>query len=187
MFHWAKWKKRMGANSSSKRPVFDEKEDVNFDHFQILRAIGKGSFGKTCYRMRCHSSAKSTFSRCLNRRGPSHQLNPILDLAGGHQMEDGNLWPCIDYRGLNAITVRYPYLLPLVPVALEQLRETWIFTKLNLRSAYNLVWIQEGDEWKTAFHITKGHYEYLVMPYGLTNAPAVFQAFINEIFNRLLR
>ncbi|XP_023676043.1 serine/threonine-protein kinase 32C-like [Paramormyrops kingsleyae] len=48
MFHWSKWKKRIGANSSSKRPVFDEKEDVNFDHFQILRAIGKGSFGKVC-------------------------------------------------------------------------------------------------------------------------------------------
>uniref|UniRef100_A0A9J7Z3B3 Serine/threonine kinase 32C n=2 Tax=Cyprinus carpio carpio TaxID=630221 RepID=A0A9J7Z3B3_CYPCA len=48
MFHWGKWKKRMGANSSSKRPVFDDKEDVNFDHFQILRAIGKGSFGKVC-------------------------------------------------------------------------------------------------------------------------------------------
>uniref|UniRef100_A0A670YI30 Serine/threonine kinase 32C n=1 Tax=Pseudonaja textilis TaxID=8673 RepID=A0A670YI30_PSETE len=51
MFHWSKWKKRMGAStssSSSKRPVFDEKEDVNFDHFQILRAIGKGSFGKVC-------------------------------------------------------------------------------------------------------------------------------------------
>ncbi|KAH1167662.1 hypothetical protein KIL84_003145, partial [Mauremys mutica] len=50
MFHWGKWKKRMGATtSSSKRPVFDEKEDVNFDHFQILRAIGKGSFGKLHY------------------------------------------------------------------------------------------------------------------------------------------
>eukprot|EP00063_Salmo_salar_P034795 XP_014009630.1 PREDICTED: serine/threonine-protein kinase 32C-like isoform X3 [Salmo salar] len=48
MFHWGKWKKRMGANSSSKRPVYDEKEDVTFDHFQILRAIGKGSFGKVC-------------------------------------------------------------------------------------------------------------------------------------------
>ncbi|KAM9561050.1 serine/threonine-protein kinase 32C [Salvelinus alpinus] len=47
MFHWGKWKKRMGANSS-KRPVYDEKEDVTFDHFQILRAIGKGSFGKVC-------------------------------------------------------------------------------------------------------------------------------------------
>ncbi|NWU92378.1 ST32C kinase, partial [Upupa epops] len=49
MFHWGKWKKRMGASaSSSRRPVFDEREDVNFDHFQILRAIGKGSFGKVC-------------------------------------------------------------------------------------------------------------------------------------------
>uniref|UniRef100_A0A8C7EFB4 Serine/threonine-protein kinase 32C n=3 Tax=Nothoprocta perdicaria TaxID=30464 RepID=A0A8C7EFB4_NOTPE len=49
MFHWGKWKKRMGASASAaKRPVFDEREDVNFDHFQILRAIGKGSFGKVC-------------------------------------------------------------------------------------------------------------------------------------------
>ncbi|XP_041921991.1 serine/threonine-protein kinase 32C-like isoform X4 [Alosa sapidissima] len=48
MFHWGKWKKRMGASASAKRPVFDDKEDVNFDHFQILRAIGKGSFGKVC-------------------------------------------------------------------------------------------------------------------------------------------
>ncbi|KAL2083557.1 hypothetical protein ACEWY4_021330 [Coilia grayii] len=48
MFHWGKWKKRMGSGSSSKRPIFDENEDVNFDHFQILRAIGKGSFGKVC-------------------------------------------------------------------------------------------------------------------------------------------
>ncbi|XP_067156493.1 serine/threonine-protein kinase 32C [Apteryx mantelli] len=49
MFHWGKWRKRMGASASaSRRPVFDEREDVNFDHFQILRAIGKGSFGKVC-------------------------------------------------------------------------------------------------------------------------------------------
>jgi hypothetical protein len=54
------------------------------------------------------------------------------------------------------------------------------FTKLNLCSAYNLVRIREGDEWKTAF--STGHYEYRVMPYGLTNAPLVFQFFINEVF-----
>ncbi|KAK3572475.1 hypothetical protein QTP86_033904 [Hemibagrus guttatus] len=100
--------------------------------------------------------------------------------------KDGGLRPCIDYRGLNAITVPYPYSLPLVPAALEQLRGVRIFTKLDLRSAYNLVRIHEGDEWKTAFHTTHGHYEYRVMPFGLTNAPAVFQALINGVFQDLL-
>ncbi|KAK3537590.1 hypothetical protein QTP70_016616 [Hemibagrus guttatus] len=99
---------------------------------------------------------------------------------------DGGLRPCIDYRGLNAITVRYPYPLPLVPAALEQLRGARVFTKLDLRSAYNLVRIREGEEWKTAFHTTSGHYEYCVMPFGLTNAPAVFQALINGVFQDLL-
>ncbi|KAK3519786.1 hypothetical protein QTP70_004949 [Hemibagrus guttatus] len=100
--------------------------------------------------------------------------------------KDGGLRPCIDYRGLNAITVRYPYPLPLLPAALEQLRGARVFTKLDLRSAYNLVRIREGDEWKTTFHTTHGHYEYCVMPFGLTNAPAVFQALINGVFQDLL-
>ncbi|KAK3572154.1 hypothetical protein QTP86_022234 [Hemibagrus guttatus] len=116
------------------------------------------------------------------------RLSTSLAAAGFFFIEkkDGGLRPCIDYRGLNAITVHYPYPLPSVPATLEQLRETWIFTELYLRSAYNLVQIREGDEWKTAFHMTKGHYKYLVMPFGLTNAPAVFQAFINEIFKDLI-
>ncbi|KAK3568931.1 hypothetical protein QTP86_020639 [Hemibagrus guttatus] len=98
--------------------------------------------------------------------------------------EGWGLRPCIDYRGLNAITDRYPYPLPLVPAALEQLRGAKFFTKLDLRSAYNLVRIYEGDEWKT--HTTHGHYEYLVMPFGLTNAPAVFQSLINKVFQDIL-
>lgn len=102
------------------------------------------------------------------------------------EKKDGGLCPCIDYRGLNAITVPYPYPLPLMPVALEQLRRARIYTKLDLRSAYNLVRIREGAEWKTAFHTTHGHYEYQLMPYGLTNALAVFQSLINEVFRDML-
>ncbi|KAK3511481.1 hypothetical protein QTP70_008952 [Hemibagrus guttatus] len=100
--------------------------------------------------------------------------------------KDGGLRPCIDYRGLNAITVKYPYPLPLVPPAVEQFRKAKIFMKLDLRSAYNLVRIRKGHEWKTAFLTPRGHYEYPVMPYGLTNAPAVFQSFLNEVFQDLL-
>lgn len=102
------------------------------------------------------------------------------------EKKDGGQCLCIDYRGLNAITIPYPYPLSLMPTTLEQLRGARIYTKLDLRSAYNLVWIREGDEWKTAFHTTHGHYEYQVMPYGLTNAPVVFQSLINEVFRDML-
>ncbi|KAI2645023.1 Retrotransposon-derived protein PEG10 [Labeo rohita] len=100
--------------------------------------------------------------------------------------KDGGLRPCIDYRGLNEITVKYRHPLPLVPSALEQLRTAKIFTKLDLRSAYNLIRIRSGDEWKTSFSTTSGHYEYRVMPFGLANSPSFFQAFINEVFRDML-
>ncbi len=100
--------------------------------------------------------------------------------------KDGGLRPCIDYRTLNSQTVKLPYPLPLVPAALEELRGAHIFTKLDLRSAYNLVRIREGDEWKTVFITPSGHYEYRVMPYGLSNSPSVFQGFMNEVFREFL-
>lgn len=70
--------------------------------------------------------------------------------------------------------------------AFEQLQQAKIFTKLDLRNAYHLVRIREGDEWKTGFNTPSGHYEYLVMPFGLTNAPAVFQAMINDVLREFL-
>ncbi|KAL0152330.1 hypothetical protein M9458_052053 [Cirrhinus mrigala] len=100
--------------------------------------------------------------------------------------KDGGLRPCIDYRVLNHQTIKFRYPLPLVPAALEQLRSAQIFTKLDLRSAYNLIRIREGDEWKTAFVTPTGHYEYRVMPYGLVNAPSVFQNFIHEVLREFL-
>ncbi|KAI7795689.1 hypothetical protein IRJ41_003218 [Triplophysa rosa] len=99
--------------------------------------------------------------------------------------KDGGLRPCIDYRALNDITVKFRYPLPLVPPALEQLQRAKCFSKLYLRNAY-LIRIKEGDDWKTAFSTSTGHYEYLVMPFGLANAPSVFQSFINDVFRDLL-
>ncbi|CAJ0958557.1 unnamed protein product [Ranitomeya imitator] len=60
------------------------------------------------------------------------------------------------------------------------------FTKIDLRGAYNLVRIRQGDEWKTAFNTPEGHFEYLVMPFGLANAPSVFQSFMHDIFREYL-
>ncbi len=100
--------------------------------------------------------------------------------------KDGGLRPCIDFWSLNSIIVKFRYPLPLVPAALEYLRGATIFTKLDLRSEYNLIRIREGDEWKTAFVTPTGHYEYLVMPYGLVNAPSVFQDFMHEVLREYL-
>ncbi|KAK3509958.1 hypothetical protein QTP70_023789 [Hemibagrus guttatus] len=90
----------------------------------------------------------------------SGYIRPSTSLAAAGfffvEKKDGG---CIDYRGLNALTVRYPYPLSLVPAALEQLRGAKVFTKLDLHSGYNLVRIKEGDEWKTAYHTTSGHFE----------------------------
>lgn len=94
--------------------------------------------------------------------------------------------PCIDYRGLNNITIKNRYPLPLISSAFELLQGATIFSKLGLRNAYHLVRIREGDEWKTAFNTPSGHYEYLVMPFGLTNAPAVFQGLVNDFLRDLL-
>ena len=95
--------------------------------------------------------------------------------------KDGTLRPCIDYRSLNDITVKNRYPLPLLGSAFENLRGATVFTKIDLRSAYNLIRMREGDEWKTGFITPTGHYEYLVMPFGLSNAPATFQALINDV------
>ncbi|KAI2645073.1 Transposon Tf2-8 polyprotein [Labeo rohita] len=87
---------------------------------------------------------------------------------------------------LNSQIIQQPYPLPLVPAALKELRGSQVFTKLDLRSAYNLIRIREGDEWKTAFITPTGHYEYQVMPYGLSVSPSVFQTFMNEVFREFL-
>lgn len=102
------------------------------------------------------------------------------------EKKGGGLRPRIDYRELNQCYIKYRYPLPLVPVALEQLHTATIFTKLDLRSAYNLIRIREGDEWKTGFSTTSGHYEYQVMSYGLSNAPSVFQCLINNVLRDML-
>ncbi len=100
--------------------------------------------------------------------------------------KNGDLRMVVDYRHLNDITIRDSYPLPLINDMLEHLAKGKVFSKLDLRSAYNLVRIKEGDEYKTAFTCKYGHFEYLVMPFGLKNAPAVFQHFINDALEDIL-
>ncbi|KAI7951025.1 hypothetical protein MJO29_009699 [Puccinia striiformis f. sp. tritici] len=94
--------------------------------------------------------------------------------------------PCVDYRGLNSMTVRDSYPIPILGQLLNQLQGCKFFTKIDLKAAFNLLRVAEGDEWKTAFRTPWGLFEYLVMPFGLSNAPACFQRFIQHVLREFL-
>ena len=100
--------------------------------------------------------------------------------------KDGKLRLCVDYRGLNAITIKNRHPLPLINESLARLSGARIYTKLDLRDAYHRIRIKKGDEWKTAFRCRYGHFEYTVMPFGLANAPATFQAYVNRALAGLI-
>lgn len=99
---------------------------------------------------------------------------------------NGDLRFCIDYRGLNAISVRNRHSLPLISETLSQLASAKYFTKLDIISAFNKLRIREGDEWKAAFTCRYGLFEPLVLPFGLSNGPASFQSYINHTLRGFL-
>ncbi|KAI5344006.1 hypothetical protein L3X38_011883 [Prunus dulcis] len=93
---------------------------------------------------------------------------------------------CIDYRQLNKVTVRNKYPLPYIDNFFDQLKSAKVFSKMDLRSCYHQLWIREEDVPKTAFQMRYGHYEFLVMPFGLPNAPAAFMDLMNRVFRHYL-
>lgn len=99
---------------------------------------------------------------------------------------NGDLRFCIDYRGLNAISVKNRCSLPLISETLCQLSHAKYYTKLDIISAFNKLRIKKGDEWKAAFTCRYGLFEPLVLPFGLCNGPASFQTYINHALRGLL-
>ncbi|ESK83505.1 reverse transcriptase-rnase h-integrase [Moniliophthora roreri MCA 2997] len=119
------------------------------------------------------------------QKGYIHKLkspmaSPFFFVA---KKEKGALRPTQDYRELNKGTVKNAYSLPLISELLDKLKGAMIFTKLDLRNGYNNIRIKDGDQWKATFKTNRGLFELTVMFFGLSNSPATFQAFMNDILS----
>jgi len=100
--------------------------------------------------------------------------------------KDGSSRLCVDYRQLNKMTIKNKYPLPRIDDLMDQLHGSSVFSKIYLRSGYHQILVKAEDVQKTAFRSRYGHYEYVVMSFGVTNAPAMFMDYMNRIFRPFL-
>jgi hypothetical protein len=166
-------------------PEFPPRREIEFS---IDLLPGSAPISKAPYQMSLPelTELKIQLQELLDKKYIRTSVSPWGALVLFVKKKDGNIRLCIDYRQLNKMTVKNKYPLPRINDLLDQVGGARIFSKLDLRSGYHQVRIKYEDISKTTFRTRYGHYEFVVIPFGLTNALATFMCLMNNNFSQYL-
>eukprot|EP00253_Pinus_taeda_P028202 PITA_28202 len=166
-------------------PGLPPKRDIDFT---IELIPGAAPVSRTPYRMSIPELTELKMQ--LQELLDNNYIRPSVSPWGAPVLfvrkKDGTLRMCIDYRQLNKLTIKNKYPLPRIDEIFDQVKGAKVFSKIDLRSGYHQIRIKDEDIAKTAFRTRYGHYEFVVLPFGLTNAPATFMCLMNSVFHQFL-
>lgn len=178
---------RIGQLLKQYDEVFQEIHELppsrNCDHHIHLKG-GATPSNLRPYRVPHHQkeAMEEIVKKMLSSKEIRTSISPYSTPAVMVRKKDASWRLCLDYRQLNALTIKNKFPMPVIEDLLDELHGSTVFSKLGLRSGYHQIRMAEEDIAKTAFKTHMGHYEYTVMPFGLTNAPATFSGFNERHF-----